>query len=173
MTMGKVARAITTMIEAPPQRGFAWVARARRRGRSSPVCMLWARGAPSFLSLSLPPIEGVGAPTRRCARTGDRAMSGSGRTVVHSGAPAPCGAPTRHLGFYAFDGGRTRPTPSGRRGCPSTARDRGVRKSPARGCRSRSPPRERLRKAPLELGSGSVARSLYFTIRQVLYGENY
>jgi hypothetical protein len=47
--------------------------------------------------------------------------------LVHIGAPAPCGAPTRHLGLYAFDGGRTGPTPSGRRGCPSTARGRGLR----------------------------------------------
>src|SRR5262245_22727509 len=39
--------------------------------------------------------------------------------------PAPCGAPTRHLGLYAFDRGRTGPAPSGRRGCPSTARGRG------------------------------------------------
>jgi hypothetical protein len=73
---------------------------------------------------------------------------------VHNGAPAPCGAPTRHLGLYAFDRGRTGPAPSGRRGCPSTARGRRLRKSFARRCRSRSPPTERLRKAPLELGSG-------------------
>src|SRR5262245_38822778 len=39
--------------------------------------------------------------------------------------PAPCGAPTRHLGLYAFDRGRTGPGPSARRGCPSTARGRG------------------------------------------------
>jgi len=54
-----------------------------------------------------------------------------------------------HLGFCAFDGGRTGPARSGRRGCPSTDRGRRLRKSSARGCRSHSPPTERLRKAPL------------------------
>ena len=47
---------------------------------------------------------------------------GSGREASR---PAPCGAPTRHLGLYAFDRGRTGPAPNGRRGCPSTARGRG------------------------------------------------
>jgi hypothetical protein len=43
---------------------------------------------------------------------------------------------------------------SARRGCPSTARGQRLRKSFARRCRSRSPPTERLRKAPLETWIG-------------------
>src|SRR5262249_55602797 len=60
---------------------------------------------------------------------------------------------------------------SGRRGCPRTARGRRLRKSSARRCRSRSPPAERLRKAPLELGSGYGSHSQEFTIRQVFFSE--
>jgi hypothetical protein len=137
---------------------------------SSPVHVRWARGTPAFLSFASPNRGGRRADKALCPAR-DQAMSGSGRTVVHIGAPAPCGAPTRHLGLYAFDGGRTGPTPSGRRGCPSTARGRGC-VVPARGCRSRSAPCERLRKAPLELGSGCGGHRLYFTIRQVLFSEN-
>ena len=44
---------------------------------------------------------------------------------------------------------RTGPARSGRRGCPSTARGRWLRKSFARRCRSRSPPSRRLMSAPL------------------------
>jgi hypothetical protein len=112
-------------------------------------------GRPHSCLFASPSVEGVGAPTGRwpgLLQTGmARLATGPGREASR---PAPCGAPTRHLGLYAFDGGRTGPAHSGRRGCPSTARGRGLRKSPARGCRSRSPPCERLRKAPLELGSG-------------------
>src|SRR5438093_5984866 len=92
-----------------------------------PCSRLWARGSPSFGSSSVPRTnEGVGAPTRRLARITPGGLSGLLRTMrciaMH---PAPCGAPTRHLGLYAFDRGRTGPAPSDRRGCPSTARGRG------------------------------------------------
>ena len=97
-----------------------------------------------------PKTKGVGAPTRRIARITPGGVSGLLRTLgalaVH---PTPLGAPTRHLGLYAFDRGRTGPAPSGRRGCPSTARGRRLRLPPARRCRSRSPPSERLMSAPL------------------------
>src|SRR5262245_11501201 len=115
-----------------------------------PCLRLWARGSPAFLSFRFPSGEGVGAPTRRIARItpgGVRITPDDGRETSR---PAPCGAPTRHLGLYAFDRGRTGPAPSDRRGCPSTARGRRLRTSFARRCRSRSPPTERLRKAPLE-----------------------
>jgi hypothetical protein len=69
------------------------------------------------------------APCPDCSRR----CPAASRTMVHNGAPAPCGAPTRHLGLYAFDGGRTGPTPSGRRGCPSTARGRRLRLPPLAG----------------------------------------
>src|SRR5262245_40510721 len=100
---------------------------------------------------SLPP-QARGSTRRQGAvpgllRAGVRITPDDGREASR---PAPCGAPTRHLGLYAFDRGRTGPAPSGRRGCPSTARGRRLRKSFARRCRSRSPPTERLRKAPLE-----------------------
>ena len=77
------------------------------------------------LFIPSPQGEGVGAPTRRIARITPGGLSGLLRTMVHLRAPTPCGAPTRHLGLYAFDRGRTGPAPSGRRGCPSTARGRG------------------------------------------------
>src|SRR5262249_3693558 len=88
-------------------------------------------------------------PLRRGGRRADKAQcpdySGRGVRITpdegrETSRPAPCGAPTRHLGLYAFDRGRTGPAPSGRRGYPSTARGRWLRKSFARRCRSRSPP---------------------------------
>src|SRR5262245_45356083 len=92
--------------------------------------------------------------------------------------PAPCGAPTRHLGLYAFDRGRTGPGRSARRGCPSTAR--------GRGCvlhRSQVPLPLPARKTPHENAPGRVDRdgqnitrpkgksSIIFTIGICLYGE--
>src|SRR5262249_61304 len=114
-----------------------------------PCLRLWARGSPALFSSVSLEIEGDGAPTRRCLDCSRLEWSGR-----EASRPAPCGAPTRHLGLYAFDRGRTGPAPSGRRGCPSTARGRRLRKSFARRCRSRSPPTERLRKAPLETWIG-------------------
>src|SRR5262245_38222585 len=93
--------------------------------RSAPVYLLWARGSPSFLSLRFPSGEGVGAPTRRIARIapgGVRITPDDGRETSR---PAPCGAPTRHLGLYAFDRGRTGPAPSDRRGCRVRPGDEG------------------------------------------------
>ena len=98
-----------------------------------PLFRLWARGSPSFRFFRLPRNRGGWRATRRMAwitpdRPGSASLSGepvspgSGREASR---PAPCGAPTRHLGLYAFDRGRTGPAPSGRRGCPSTARGRG------------------------------------------------
>ena len=125
--------------------------RATSQKKIGPCLRLWARGSPAFFSSVSLEIEGDGAPTRRMARIAPGGVSGLLRTMrctlsVH---PAPCGAPTRHLGLYAFDRGRTGPAPSGRRGCPSTARGRRLRKSFARRCRSRSPPTRRLMNAPL------------------------
>jgi len=81
---------------------------------------------PHFSLLPFPQGEGVGAPTRRIARITPGGLSGLLRTEGREASrPAPCGAPTRHLGLYAFDRGRTGPALSGRRGCPSTARGRG------------------------------------------------
>ena len=80
------------------------------------------------------PHSSLPSPSKRGGRRADRAHCPdySGRVVRiapddgrETSRPAPCGAPTRHLGLYAFDRGRTGPTPSGRRGCPSTARGRG------------------------------------------------
>jgi hypothetical protein len=63
---------------------------------SSPVLCLGAGVRPTFLS-SLPP-QSRGMARRKGAVPGLlQAMSGSGRTMVHSGAPAPLGAPTQHL----------------------------------------------------------------------------
>ena len=98
-----------------------------------PLFRLWARGSPAFSLFRLPRKRGGRRATRRMAWiTPDRPGSawllggpgapGPGREASR---PAPCGAPTRHLGLYAFDRGRTGPAPSGRRGCPSTARGRG------------------------------------------------
>ena len=98
-----------------------------------PCLRLWARGTPAFLSFRFPQTEGVGAPTRRMAwispdRPGSAWLQGgpgSPGPGREASRPAPCGAPTRHLGLYAFDRGRTGPGHSARRGCPSTARGRG------------------------------------------------
>src|SRR5262249_8680151 len=54
---------------------------------------------------------------------------------------------------------------SGRRGCPSTARGQRLRKSFARRCRSRSPPTERLRKAPLETWIGMDGRIITLQVK--------
>src|SRR5262245_6489990 len=68
-----------------------------------------ALGQGIALTSSLPSpskIEGDGAPTRRSARITPGGVSGLLRTMrctcMHL---APCGAPTRHLGLYAFDRG--------------------------------------------------------------------
>src|SRR5215831_6294955 len=100
-----------------------------------PCLRLWARGRPYFLSsVSLANRGGWRATRRMTQVTLDRPRSawlpggpgapGSGREASR---PAPCVAPTRHLGLYAFDRGRTGPAPSGRRGCPRTARGRRLR----------------------------------------------
>ena len=122
----------------PPYKTVHYVESKKKIG---PCLRLWARGSPSFLSSVSLEIEGDGAPTGRSARITPGGVSGLLRTVGReTSRPAPCGAPTRHLGLYAFDRGRTGPAPSGRRGCPSTARGRRLRLPPARRCRSRSPP---------------------------------
>src|SRR4029450_12632524 len=98
-----------------------------------PCLRLWARGSPSFLFFRLPRNRGGRRATRRMTQVAlDRSGSawlpdgpGSPGPGRETSRPAPCGAPTRHLGLYAFDRGRTGPAPSGRRGCPSTARGRG------------------------------------------------
>src|SRR5262245_22885705 len=74
----------------------------------------------------LPRSRGGGRADRRSARDCSGRVSGLLRTDGREASrPAPCGAPTRHLGLYAFDRGRTGPGHSAPRGCPSTARGRG------------------------------------------------
>src|SRR5262249_40617470 len=124
---------------------------------SAPVSALGQGIALIPLSLfRLPHFEGDGAPTRRTAWIARpevaRLAAGPGREASR---PAPCGAPTRHLRLtpqsaigphqeLSVPGGLF-PRPPVGQGC--------VKRLPA-GCRSRSPPCERLRKAPLDLGSG-------------------
>jgi hypothetical protein len=111
------------------------VVRLKEQKNVGPCLLLWARGSPSFLSFASPSGEGVGAPTRRMIQVRlDRSGSawlpggpGSPGPGRETSRPAPCGAPTRHLGLCAFDRGRTGPARSGRRGCPSTARGRRLR----------------------------------------------
>src|SRR5262249_52692687 len=75
-----------------------------------PLFAALGQGSPSFLSSVSLDIEGDGAPTRRSARITPGGLSGLLRTMGReTSRPAPCGAPTRHLGLYAFDGGRTGP----------------------------------------------------------------
>src|SRR5205823_6130054 len=98
----------------------------RVKRRSAPVCCFRPGGRPHSASSVSLTNEGDGAPTRRIARISPGGLSGLLRTMRReTSRPAPCGAPTRHLGLYAFDRGRTGPAPSDRRGCPSTARGRG------------------------------------------------
>src|SRR5262249_7004785 len=75
-----------------------------------PLFAALGQGSPSFVSSVSLDIEGDGAPTRRSARITPGGLSGLLRTMGReTSRPAPCGAPTRHLGLYAFDGGRTGP----------------------------------------------------------------
>ena len=123
-----------------------------------PLFAALARGSPAFLSsVSLENRGGWRADKAHCPDYSGRVVRITPDDGREASRPAPCGAPTRYLGLYAFDRGRTGPARSGRRGCPSTARGRRLRLPPARRCRSRSPPTERLRKAPLEewIGIGS------------------
>src|SRR5215475_12602722 len=86
-------------------------------------------------------------------RAGVRITPDDGRETSR---PTPCGAPTRHLGLYAFDRGRAGSIVPGE---AARVRPGDEVASPiARRCRSRSPPTERLRKAPLEewIGIGSA-----------------
>ena len=90
-----------------------------------PLFAALGQGSPSSFLPS--PSQSRGMARRQGAlpgllRAGVRIAPDDGRETSR---PAPCGAPTRHLGLYAFDRGRTGPAHSGRRGCPSTARGRG------------------------------------------------
>src|SRR5262245_1393154 len=154
--------------------------------KPSPVHMLWARGSPAFLSFASPSGEGVGAPTRRMVWISpDRPRSalllggpgtpGPGRETSR---PAPCGAPTRHLGLYAFDRGRTGPGRSARRGCPSTARGRGCvlhrSQVPLPFPAVKTPPEgapRRVDRDRLNIITLKVKSSIIFTLGVCLYGE--
>jgi len=128
-----------------------------------PCLRLWARGSPAFLSSvsledrggwradkahdpgSLCELAWIGPRVRGSRTSPERRALGVKRHAPRLAA--------RQRGIFAFRRltvVRTGPAPSGRRGCPSTARGQRLRKSFARRCRSRSPPTERLRKTPLE-----------------------
>src|SRR5215471_4342302 len=129
--------------------GYKLQAVASSQRKSAPVCGSGPGGRPHSASSVSLAIEGDGAPTRRCLDCSRLEWSGR-----EASRPAPCGAPTRHLGLYAFDRGRTGPAPSGRRGCPSTARGRRLRLPSLAG----AAPVPRLQNAsgrrPSKLGSG-------------------
>src|SRR5262245_51085305 len=151
-----------------------------------PLFRLWARGSPSFLSsVSLDQARGRRATRRMAWISPDRPESawlpggpgtpGPGREASR---PAPCGAPTRHLCLCAFDRGRTGPAPSGRRGCPSTARGRWLRPpSPAGAApapRQQDASGRRPRRVDRDGGNIvtlKVKSSIIFTIGVFLYGE--
>jgi hypothetical protein len=100
-----------------------------------PLFAALGQGVALILFFRLPRNRGGRRATRRMTQVAlDRSGSawlpdgpGSPGPGREASRPAPCGAPTRHLGLYAFDRGRTGPAPSGRRGCPSTARGRKLR----------------------------------------------
>ena len=129
--------------------------------RSAPVHALGQGGALS-LCLSLPKkIEGDGAPTRRMAwitpdRPGVALISGRARIAGPWGEtspPAPCSAPPSIFGLTPYQrSGHTRSYLS-LEGCSRGRPWVGLR-LPYPQVPSRSPPYERLRKAPLESGSG-------------------
>src|SRR5262249_9378428 len=92
--------------------------------------------------------------------------------------PAPCGAPTRHLGLYAFGRGRTGPGRSARRGCPSTARGRGCvshrSQVPLPFPAFKTPPEgapRRVDRDGLSIVTLKVKSSIIFTVGVFLYGE--
>src|SRR5215831_2626428 len=157
---------------AHPTSAIAVTSRIVKR-KSAPVCGSGPGGRPHSASSVSLAIEGDGAPTRRCLDCSRLEWSGR-----EASRPAPCGAPTRHLGLYAFDRGRTGPAPSGRRGCPSTARGRGcvlhrsqvplplpTFKTPHE-CAPRRVDRDGLRIVTLQVKS-----SIIFTGGVFLYGE--
>src|SRR5262249_46029153 len=123
---------------------------------SAPVCMLRARGSPSFHS-HLPSHRGGWRADKAQCPDCSRRTSGSGRTMVHGGAPAPCGAPTGIFGLRLVNARTSQElfvpgglSPSVARGPVCVIADPQVP--------SRSPPCERLRKAPSNLGSGRTTR---------------
>src|SRR5262245_9523734 len=163
-----------------------WGEIQQSKRKSAPVCGSGPGGRPHSCLFASPKTKGVGAPTRRMTQvTLDRSGSawlpdepGSPGPGREASRPAPCGAPTRQLGLYAFDRGRTGPGRSARRGCPSTAR--------GRGCvlhRSQVPLPVPARKTPHENAPGRVDRdgrnitmlkvksSIIFTAGVFLYGE--
>src|SRR5262245_26803695 len=151
-----------------------------------PLFAALGQGVALILFFRLPRNRGGRRATRRMTQvTLDRPGSawlpggpGSPGPGREASRPAPCGAPTRHLGLYAFDRGRTGPGRSARRGCPSTAR--------GRGCvlhRSQVPLPLPARKTPHENAPGRVDRdggnittpkvksSTFFTFGVLLDGE--
>jgi hypothetical protein len=128
---------------------FRSVKSQRVKRKSSPVCGSGPGDRPHF-SLPSP------SRSRGMARRQGAAWIAPGWNGVGVKRHAPRLA-ARQRGILAFmpltvvGPGRV---VSARRGCPSTARGRRLRKSFARRCRSRSPPAERLRKAPLETWIG-------------------
>ena len=122
--------------------------------RSSPVALLGRGGSPVFLSsISL---EGDGAPTRRSARIApgdvrqrpdhDARLSAQRCTRAYRRANAASSACASSTLWPA----RSTQSLTGFRASPAGR----FASSPSRRCRSRSPPHERLRKAPLEHGTG-------------------
>jgi hypothetical protein len=134
-----------------------------------PPLMLLGAGARPSSCLSLPP-QTRGLARRQGAVPGlRRAMSGSGRTMVRSVAPAPCGAPTRHPGLR-LSRWSDRANPFLLARCPEYRP--GVRRAlrPTRGCRSRPPRSRRLMSAPLG-GTGCGRYRPGFTKRKVPLGK--
>src|SRR5262245_1196848 len=98
-----------------------------------PLFAALGQGVALLLFFRLPRNRGGRRATRRMTQvTLDRSGSasfpdepGSPGPGREASRPAPCGAPTRHLGLYAFARVRTGPGRSARRGAPSTPRGRG------------------------------------------------
>src|SRR5215467_10111095 len=127
---------------------------AKSQRKSAPVCGSGPGGRPHSSLLPSPQGEGVGAPTRRIARITPGGVSGLLRTMgVKRHAPRLA---ARQRGIFAFrhltvvGPGRLLVAGEAARVRPGDE----VASPIARRCRSRSPPTERLRKAPLVLGSG-------------------
>src|SRR5262245_38921259 len=125
--------------------------KAKKQKKIVPCLRLWARGAPSFLSsVSLEGRGGWRADKAQCpdySGRGVRLTPDVGCTFVHPRLAA------RQRGILAFmpltvvGPGRLLVAGEAARVRPG---DEGCVNSFARRCRSRSPPTERLRKAPLE-----------------------